>query len=335
VKVRYVGKRKTRDIEVASEEHNFFANGIVVSNSHAFSYSAITGAELFLKYHFFVEYMTAIINHAKTAALKPGEIAPHVKYINYVRKMDRKVLNPSVNKSDSEFTIEDGKIRYALAHIKHLGKSAKIIQENRPYVSFQDFFDRLPKRTVNKRVINNLIYAGAFDEFGDRNELIFQYAKLRKDKELPPELTEEQLHKKEEEVIGICLSRVPILFQYKDMIKEKKWATIGNINQRTGNAFLFCRVQSAVSKTSKKGNQMKLVTVTDDVDSLSFYVFDSGVGAFERSAKIGGIYAIPLDKFEDGNTRFFNTRKEIEKVDTSKIKRIKKAVVIKEDEDVE
>lgn len=308
--VRFVGKTKTRDITVDSDEHVFYANGVVVSNSHSFEYAAISGAEFWFKYHFPTEYLTALMNNASTSGGK-GALPGHVKYINYARKMGIKVVSPSVNQSGVKFRIDDnGNIRFALSHIKQVGKSADLIEGLQPFSGMEDFFTRIPKRKINKRVVMSLLSAGAFDDFGERNDVLEKYIELRKEKTAPKLLKEDEWQEKEAEAVGICLTREPILLQYAQQIKDNRWCTIGEVKQRE-SPYVFGRIDRITRKTSKNGNEMMVVTLSDDMDEMRFYVWNNAFMKFSRDVKKGHIVAIPLQKFEDGDGRFFNNTKDI------------------------
>jgi DNA polymerase III alpha subunit len=192
VGIRKLGVRQTRDIEVGSEKHRFVANGVVVSNSHAMSYSAVTAVEFWLKYHYPTEFITALINNTSASKKKFGKETLVVEYINYARRRGIKVLPPCVNRSGSGFRIEDGAIRYSLGHIKGIGTSAVDIEKGQPYTSFADFYNRVNRRKVNKKVVVSLIATGAFSEFGTRNEVWDEYCAMRNQGDIPDSMTEEE-----------------------------------------------------------------------------------------------------------------------------------------------
>ena len=80
------------------------------------------------------------------------------------------ILKPDINKSYTKFTVDNGKIRFGLGSVKNVGIAAvnaivKEREENGTYESFTDFCERMKNETVNKKCIESLIRAGAFDEF--------------------------------------------------------------------------------------------------------------------------------------------------------------------------
>lgn len=155
--------------------------GYGFNKSHAVSYSAVTAAELWLKFNYPTQYMTALLNNTKISEKKHNkEILP--KYVMHCRANNINVLSPDINLSYVKFHVpKDRTIRYALGHIRNVGKCAKeiigplnsvnaegieITIELRPYSNFTDFFTKINKRKVNSKIIKNLIYAGCFDQFG-------------------------------------------------------------------------------------------------------------------------------------------------------------------------
>lgn len=91
-------------------------------------------------------------------------------YIDECKRLKIDILKPDINKSYTKFTVDNGKIRFGLGSIKNVGISAvnaivKEREENGLYESFTDFCERMKNEAVNKKCIESLIRAGAFDEF--------------------------------------------------------------------------------------------------------------------------------------------------------------------------
>jgi DNA polymerase III alpha subunit len=95
-----------------------------------------------------------------------------------------KIFNPKINKSAMRFDVsKKGSIYWPLRAVKGVGeKASKIIEKYQPFISFEDFFERIEKRNVNKRVMDKLIAADAFRDFGKPEEILRKYYVLRKDK---------------------------------------------------------------------------------------------------------------------------------------------------------
>jgi len=321
--IRFVGKAKAIDFAVDSEEHNFFANGVAVSNSHAFSYSAVTAAEFWLKHNFPVQFMAAVLSNTKAHHKKHGSENILADYINYCRRKGYKVLPPDVNESEVAFTVEGEKIdlgiRYSLGHIKNLGTCAADVRQNAPYESIADMYERVPRRRVTKRVIESLIKAGAFDSLykecpdiaEKRNTAMEDYYKLRRNKkDVLKAMNIDGWKEAEREMLGVVLSVPPLCKEFEQMVKEKKWCSIADAPSKN-RANVFGRIDKVVNTVAKSsGRQMLIVEISDDIDSLSFYVFENSMKKFGDEYRIGHIVAIPLNKFEDGGRRFFDVHKE-------------------------
>lgn len=136
------------------------------NKSHAAAYATLTYQTAFLKRYYMLELFAAVINNRIT---KSDEIA---KYLAYVKNYNKKVYPPDINKSSVIFTVEnnDG-LRFGLGGIKNVGEAAMqaVVEErkkNGEYKSISDLLSRLPAGTVNKKMVECLIKAGAFDCFG-------------------------------------------------------------------------------------------------------------------------------------------------------------------------
>ncbi|MCE7985898.1 MAG: DNA polymerase III subunit alpha [Caldilinea sp. CFX5] len=193
VSIEYVGEKQTYDLEVPGL-HNFIANDILVHNSHAADYAVITVQTAFLKAHYPVEYMAALL------LIERDKTEKVVNFINECRRMGISVLPPDVNYSGLDFEIQslpDGveaakpdpmlsfkfpvppgsAIRFGMAAVKMVGEGPvkEILaarNEGGPFASLEEFADRVDLRKVGKRPIECLIKVGAFDRFGKRNQLL-------------------------------------------------------------------------------------------------------------------------------------------------------------------
>jgi DNA polymerase-3 subunit alpha len=131
------------------------------NKSHSAAYAFIAYHTAYLKTHYPVEYLCSILT------FEANDTAKVIQYINYCKDKGIEVLPPDVNESEEKFIIKDGKIRFGLSAIKNVGSSAiDGIVESRQDGSFRsliDFLRRVDLRKVNKRTVESLIKAGAFD----------------------------------------------------------------------------------------------------------------------------------------------------------------------------
>ncbi len=148
------------------------------NKSHAACYAVVAMQTAFLKYYYPVEFMAALISSVIENSSKVTE------YITSSKLMGITILPPDVNYSMSRFSVQDGCIRFGLAALKSVGESVidEIVRERQqrgPYRDLQDFIDRTQDRNVNKKVVENLIKAGAFDSFpGNRRQLMLVFSDM-------------------------------------------------------------------------------------------------------------------------------------------------------------
>ena len=132
--------------------------GYGFNKSHSAAYAVLAYRTGYLKAHYPNDFMAAVLTSER------GNTDKIVKYINECRGMNIPILPPDVSVSDVNFTPTDEGIRFGLAAIKNVGETAiKSIVEQKPFRSLFDLCERVDLRTVNKRVVESLIKAGAFD----------------------------------------------------------------------------------------------------------------------------------------------------------------------------
>ncbi len=147
------------------------------NKSHAAAYSIVSYRIAYLKVHYPREYMAALL----TSVL--GNMGKVSEYISECGKMGIKVLPPDINCSNIYFHVDGNDIRFGLLALKNIGKlfAKQIISERRirRYSSFDDFVTRLSGRDLNKRQVETLIKAGAFDSLGiARRRIMAVYEKI-------------------------------------------------------------------------------------------------------------------------------------------------------------
>ena len=174
---RFMTGAKERHFEAKKAEHIFdlmaeFA-GYGFNKSHSAAYALIAYNTAYLKTHYPVEFMAALLT---SVADKTDDV---VKYINECREMGMEVLSPDVNESASNFTpIGDTKIRFGMAAVKNVGHNAieSIVKARTElggrFTSLYQFCESVDLRLLNKRVLESLIKAGAMDSFGERSRVM-------------------------------------------------------------------------------------------------------------------------------------------------------------------
>ncbi|MGI6629929.1 MAG: DNA polymerase III subunit alpha [Bacillota bacterium] len=146
----------------------YFA-GYGFNKSHSAAYALVAYQTAYLKAHYPVEYMAALL----TSIMDNMDRVP--VYIEECRRMGIKILPPDINESLIDFTVVDDKIRFGLAAVKNVGRSAieNIIKARIAGGNFRSLEDFCERVSVNKRVLESLIRCGAFDSLGfKRSQLL-------------------------------------------------------------------------------------------------------------------------------------------------------------------
>ena len=245
------------------------------NKSHAAAYSLVTYQTAYLKCYYRPEFLTAVLNNRIT------NIDEIKNYVSYAKEENIPVLQPDINESKTLFSVKDGKIRYGLSAVKGVGISVidDIIAErdkSGKFKSFEDFCKRCVKY-VNKRLVENLIYAGAFDCFkvyrsrliavyeeildkaqemqkekdsgiisifellGESDEIVVKYPNL-------PEYDNKTKLIKEKEVVGVYVTGHP-LASYEQELKKYSFSTMMLLNKETdddGNLIAYVDVEDGM-----------------------------------------------------------------------------------------
>ncbi|MCP4669442.1 MAG: DNA polymerase III subunit alpha [Deltaproteobacteria bacterium] len=139
--------------------------GYGFNKSHSAAYAMIAYQTAYLKAHYPVQFMAALLT------LDMGNQDKTIKNIAECKEMDIEILPPDVNESQADFSVVGGKIRFGLAAVKNVGLKAveSVIEEREsrgPFRDLADFCERTGGSKVNKRVLEGLIQCGAFDFTG-------------------------------------------------------------------------------------------------------------------------------------------------------------------------
>jgi DNA polymerase-3 subunit alpha len=149
------------------------------NKSHSAAYATIAYQTAYLKAHYPVEFMAAVLTSEKI------DVDRIAFLIEECKKMEIEVLPPNINESLKNFTVVPGekKIRFGLLAIKNVGVNIidAIVEERKnagPFSSISDFINRVHSKDLNKKSMEALIKAGAFDAFNERNQLLQNLEKL-------------------------------------------------------------------------------------------------------------------------------------------------------------
>ncbi len=295
------------------------------TKSHAAAYAVISYQTAYLKYHYPVEFMAALMT---SVIDNPGKVA---QYIYNCRQMDIAILPPDINEGDAVFTVSDGAIRYALSAIKGVGRPVieALVTErelNGPYKNLNDFATRLSGKEVNKRTIENFIKAGVFSRIHDnRHQLMISYIQIldriaeekkynmagqmnlfdfageevRQEYEL--NLPDVEEYKKEEilafekEVLGIYVSGHP-LEDYSDKIKKNVTGYSYDfiIDEEAGRSkvedgslqTIGGMITSKTIKTTRTNSAMAFVMLEDMFGAIEVIVFPRDFEKYKNMLEI-------------------------------------------------
>ena len=134
------------------------------NKSHAAAYAVVAYQTAYLKTYYPPEFMAATLNSFL------GNLDKVPEYIDECKRLKIEILKPDINKSYTKFAVYGDKIRFGLGSVKNVGTAVvdtivKERKENGEFKSFTDFCERMQGESVNKKCIESLIKAGAFDEF--------------------------------------------------------------------------------------------------------------------------------------------------------------------------
>ncbi len=279
------------------------------NKAHSASYATIAYWTAYVKAHYPVEFMTALLTAEIQHATGSDREQKIVQILEECKRMKIEVLPPHINKSEDDFAIEDDAIRFGLNAVKNVGSAAiESIREARvekPFGSFRDFLLRVDLRKVNKKTVESLIYAGAFDEFGRRAQLLVYYSQVVKEiqkektkedegqfglfsgdmfqkpdaasREVLPavqEFSEDELVAFEREAIGFHLSVNP-LDKYQELFRKKRTVPLHELAERKAGIVVVGGIIKAVKKihTRRNGDEMVFATITDYTDEVEVVVF--------------------------------------------------------------
>ncbi len=281
--------------------------GYGFNKSHSACYGLVAYQTAYLKAHYPAEYMAALLTSVKRDKDKTAV------YLNECRTMSVDVLTPCVNRSQSDFTVDGGKILFGLSAIRNVGEGVveKILAARGAggaFADFSDFVDRVDMGALNKRTVESLIKAGAFDSVGHsrkglflrydeiltaainrrRNEEIGQFSLFGGDDGVEVEAVEislDEWQKKtllafEKEMLGLYISDHPLLGVEPTMRRATTCSISSLWDQADGTQVTIGGLVSGISRRfTRNGDPMVFFNLEDLDGNVEVVAFPRTVAA--------------------------------------------------------
>jgi DNA polymerase-3 subunit alpha len=292
------------------------------NKSHAAAYAIVSYQTAYMKAHYPVEFLAASMTLDMSNTEKVNDFRQDAK------RLGIEVIAPSVQTSFCHFETGDNRIYYALAALKGVGESAVDhivgVRGDKPFASIEDFCLRIDPRQVNRRVLESLIYAGAFDCFDmDRAQLaagldrILGYAQRAQENKLSgqsdifgstltsgpekislppfsPWLPSERLLK-EFQVLGFYLTAHP-LDSYNNILQKMRVQTFAEfsaaIKQGAANARLAGTVISKQERKTRTGNKMGIIVFSDSSGQFEAVLFSEMLNQYRDVLESGKSFVL-------------------------------------------
>jgi DNA polymerase-3 subunit alpha len=278
------------------------------AKSHAYGYGLISYQTAFLKAHYPVEYLACLLTSVKTNYEKAAV------YLADARASNIKVRTPDINESGVDFESREGErnreIAFGLSAIRNVGEGLVnlIVDERREHGSFSSFYDfceRVPEQALNKRTVESLIKAGAFDKLGHpRKGLLMVYEAIidstidrRRERDqgvmsLFGELDEQEVGfggrmeipelqfdkteqlRFEKEMLGLYVSDHPLM-GIEGALRRRVDCSIPEAMDREDGAFVLIGglINGLTRRWTKKGDQMATFVLEDLQGTVEVTVF--------------------------------------------------------------
>jgi DNA polymerase-3 subunit alpha len=290
--------------------------GYGFNKSHSAAYALVAYQTAWLKAHYPAPFMAAVLSSDMDNTDKV------VIFIQECKRMNIKILPPSLNHSDYHFTVADDQtIIYGLGAIKGVGEAAIqcILQERKVKNAYQGLFDvcqRLDLRKVNRRVLEALIKSGAFDEWGIERAILFEsldkamqvgakhlqnlssgqtdlFSLLEESNSSEDYVTgavwsEKKRLEGEKETLGLYLSGHPADL-YQNELQTFTFC-IGELNPNTTKKAIVCgTVRSQRQVMTKRGKKLAIIGLEDATGNLDLVVFSEVFEALKKPIQNGQI----------------------------------------------
>lgn len=343
IEIEEIGKVDTYDLEIDSEHHNFYANGICVSNSHSLSYSYLAMQTLYLKHYYSTEFYTALLNHPKSGNKEKQQqwigsaiasaMSKGIEIKMPSRKSGWRWTMTGEHEISMGFSGINGLGPIAYEEMLELIKNIKVKdgqdEKTLETVTMSAFF-RLPFSKFNKSAFTACLKAGVFDDWSEsREQLIALKTKKKKkvdanqtvlfdmndpafdipvkkdESKYPPTTWGEKKH----DFLEVCnfdLDKIKYIQQIKADVnaRAKREKLVETIINFDENDYYIFVVESFKVSMTKTGKEYLTLRVGDGVSFTTLRAFQPVATDLQPLLVSNGIYVAEFIKNEKGYVNF-------------------------------
>ena len=249
------------------------AGSYLFPRGHAASYALLGYICQYLKVNYPSEFFAC---HLRFAAQDKYKEIRDVAVKHYGIKF----IMPTINAPSTTFEVATEGILWPLTAIKSIGpKAAETILQQTPFISVKDFYDRINRRSCNSRIVENLIIAGMFKEFGKKRDVLLEYRTIKGKKELEKDLplafeSKENMVEAMSNLYGFDL--IPLKKLYKKKLKKyKKFTTWKQFQSfdRWAKVLIWGKIVEKKLITTKKNKKMAFIHIDNGKDVFKVTLF--------------------------------------------------------------
>ena len=302
-----VGELETLDLEIDSDFHNFYANGICTSNSHCVSYSYVASQTLYLKHYYPTEFYTALLNFPKSGSgpdAKEKEKQWLASVIASAMSKGIKIMPPSRRSGWNWTMTGEHEISMGFSGINGLGDKAyselmEVLEKSEDKfetIKLHKFFS-LPFSNFNKKAFEVCVKAGVFDDWAASRDYLIELKSKKKKKQIPGQLALFDLNadefssalksdtfpptpdlQKNKEFVEVCnfdLQKIEEMAEIRNQLYQRAGRVIDSILNFSENDYYFFCLDTVQELVSEKGGSYLNLKVGDGISTTSLRVFPS------------------------------------------------------------
>ncbi|HHU55060.1 MAG TPA: DNA polymerase III subunit alpha, partial [Acholeplasmataceae bacterium] len=294
--------RKGYPESISNEIYDYIAKfaNYGFNKSHSVAYAHIAYVMAYLKVHYYQYFMAVLMTNSL------GSVRLLQNYVTECKKNNIEIYSPDINKSSNIFEVDDNGIYFSLLAVNNIGNVIvdKIIEERKKglFKTYEDFIIRC-RNFINKRIITNLIHAGAFDSFSlTKREMDETYEEILQRQEYSvtlgdkivvskksyPEYSFDEMSLMEKEALGFNLKH-NLFVKYYPIKKKEKTTDLIKLQENTIVRILFI-IKSIKKIHTKKGNEMAFLEIYDDTASCDAVMFPVIYSKYKEILEVGSTY---------------------------------------------